>query len=373
MSTPHSAKDEETTFDISESAYKTTHTAVRKARRFALQGLYEWLMTDRRFEQTGHREWKSNAPHDIAARTRATNAMHTVHIGYYHELMRDIPEQVAELDALIDQHLDRMIDVLDTVEHAILLIGVYELKNRLEIPYKVVIDEAMKLNTHFGATDAHKLINAVLDKLAPELRAIEVQADAQTPKPSKTVKKAKPIKPIAEYDEPLADEPQATSSANSTAAEAKVHTANSSEAKTDDTSTPEPTRAPKPRIGRKTGQTVTRNHKAATISADTTDTQPLASDAKDLDSGRQSAASVISIETEAADTADSDLASQDNPTPSLQGQSIKEALSAAGLTTIDGDGETEDLDPPLGSDIDTNTDVVDTEATPDDAINPNAD
>ena len=357
-------------FDINESAYKTSHTAVRKARRFAMQGLYEWLMTDRRFEQTGHREWKSNAPHDIAARTRATNAMHTVHIGYYHELMRDIPEQVAELDALIDQHLDRMIDVLDTVEHAILLIGVYELKNRLEIPYKVVIDEAMKLNTHFGATDAHKLINAVLDKLAPELRAIEVQADAQTPKPSKTVKKAKPIKPIAEYDEPLVDEPQATSSANSTAAEAKVHIANSIEAKTDNTSTPEPTRAPKPRIGRKTGQTVTRNHKAATISADTTDTKPLASDAKDLDSGRQSAASVISIE---ADTADSDTAAQDNPTPSLQGQSIKEALSAAGLTTIATDGSNDDLDKALMPDVNTDVNLIDSEAKPDDAINPNAD
>ncbi|HBD04228.1 MAG TPA: nitrogen utilization protein B, partial [Psychrobacter sp.] len=68
-------------------------------------------------------------------------------------------------------------DKLDTVEHAILLIGAYELQNRMEIPYKVVLDEAMKLNNHFGATDAHKLINAVLDKMAGELRALEVQAD----------------------------------------------------------------------------------------------------------------------------------------------------------------------------------------------------
>ena len=103
--------------------------------------------------------------------------MHTVHIGYYHEMMRDIPEQIDALDALISQHLDREIDKLDTVEHAILLIGAYELQNRMEIPYKVVLDEAMKLNNHFGATDAHKLINAVLDKMAGELRALEVQAD----------------------------------------------------------------------------------------------------------------------------------------------------------------------------------------------------
>ena len=167
------------TFDMSETTYKTSHTAVRKARRFAMQGLYEWLVTDRRFDIDGKLGWKANAPHDIAARTRATNAMHTVHIGYYHELMRDIPEQIDALDVLISQHLDREIDKLDTVEHAILLIGAYELQNRLEIPYKVVLDEAMKLNNHFGATDAHKLINAVLDKMAVELRVLEVDADSK--------------------------------------------------------------------------------------------------------------------------------------------------------------------------------------------------
>ena len=167
------------TFDMSETTYKTSHTAVRKARRFAMQGLYEWLVTDHRFDIDGKLGWKANAPHDIAARTRATNAMHTVHIGYYHEMMRDIPEQIDALDALISQHLDREIDKLDTVEHAILLIGAYELQNRLEIPYKVVLDEAMKLNNHFGATDAHKLINAVLDKMAVELRVLEVDADSK--------------------------------------------------------------------------------------------------------------------------------------------------------------------------------------------------
>ena len=176
------ASSEEQNFDMSESTYKTTHTVVRKARRFAMQGLYEWLVTDRRFETTDKLGWKDNAPHDIAARTRATSAMHTVHIGYYHEMMRDIPEQIEALDALIEQHLDRKVEQLDTVEHAILLIGAYELQNRLEIPYKVVLDEAMKLNNHFGATDAHKLINAVLDRLAIELRALEVDADTKANK-----------------------------------------------------------------------------------------------------------------------------------------------------------------------------------------------
>lgn len=150
--------------EAGEISYKTTHTAVRKARRFAVQGIYEWLIS-------------GNAPHDIAARTRADNAMHTVHLGYYHEMMRDIPTHAGEFDEMIAEHLDRDISKLDKIEHAILLIGAYEMKNSLHIPYKVVLDEAMKLNTHFGATDAFKLINAVLDKLAKQLRTAETQSD----------------------------------------------------------------------------------------------------------------------------------------------------------------------------------------------------
>lgn len=210
-------------FDINESSYKTSHAAVRKARRFALQGLYEWLMTDHRFEQTGKGEWKANPPHDIAARTRASNAMHTVHLGYYHSMMRDIPEQIEELEALISQHLDRPIDQIDMVEHAVLLIGAYELKHSLHIPYKVVLDEAMKLNTHFGATDAHKLINAVMDKLAAELRTVEVEADTgtgykqkkqQAKAAQKSVEKAEDnafdSDDAKQVESDLAEEPQAT-------------------------------------------------------------------------------------------------------------------------------------------------------------------
>ncbi|MGO1281818.1 MAG: transcription antitermination factor NusB [Psychrobacter sp.] len=216
------------TFDMNESSYKTSHTAIRKARRFAMQGLYEWLVTDRRFDIDGKLGWKANAPHDIAARTRATNAMHTVHIGYYHEMMRDIPEQIEDLDALITQHLDRDINKLDTVEHAILLIGAYELKNRLEIPYKVVLDEAMKLNNHFGATDAHKLINAVLDKMAVELRATEVASDSKANSRTSQKASAKPVvKTTTEVDssvdlESIEDKPTASNKPRISANNASV-------------------------------------------------------------------------------------------------------------------------------------------------------
>jgi N utilization substance protein B len=293
-------------FDINESAYKTSHTAVRKARRFAMQGLYEWLMTDRRFEQTDHREWKANAPHDIAARTRANNAMHTVHLGYYHELMRHIPEQVEELDALIAQHLDREIGLIDPVEHAILLVGVYELKDRFEIPYKVVLDEAMKLNTHFGATDAHKLINAVLDKLAPELRELEVAADEKLPKVAKAAKPA----PIAEVA------PQET-----------VADTDSDVEPVDAEADATPKREPKPRIGLKSGQPIKRKRVAPS-----TATAKAASTVKDSAEVTEQPAAEPKLETEI------DPASID-PT-SIETTSLKEALLAAG--TLASDSEVDD-------------------------------
>ena len=177
--TPNQTQAPEQEFDISEAGYKTTHTAVRKARRFALQGIYEWLMTDHRFASENRDLLGGNEPHTIAARTRADNAMHTVHLGYYHELMRNIPEEAGQLVVELSSFLDRNFNRLDVIERAILLIGAYELKHSLHIPYKVVLDEAMQLNTHFGATDAHKFINAILDKYARQVRTAEVEAEKE--------------------------------------------------------------------------------------------------------------------------------------------------------------------------------------------------
>lgn len=168
---------------LSNVNYKTTHTAVRKARRFALQGIYEWLLTDHRFWMTNQKDWLGNTPSVIAMRTRLDNAMHTVHLAYYHELMRNIPEQVGELSVLIAGELmDRTLSRLDAIEFAVLLIGAYELKTSKHIPYKVVIDEAIELNTYFGATDGYKFINAVMDKLAKQLRADEMAGDGNKAK-----------------------------------------------------------------------------------------------------------------------------------------------------------------------------------------------
>ncbi len=143
--------------------YPTTFAAKRKARRFAMQGVYEWLLTN-------------NPAHEIEARTRAENHMNKTDIVYYHELLSKIIAQHESLDEILDPAIDRELEALNIVERAILLLGVYEMRDRIEIPYAVVIDEGVELAKHFGATDSHKYVNGVLDKLARELRPDEFAA-----------------------------------------------------------------------------------------------------------------------------------------------------------------------------------------------------
>lgn len=135
-------------------------SARRKARRFALQGLYEWQMS-------GNPSW------EIEARYRVENAMHKVDLDYFHELLHRIPQITEELDALLIPHLDREFQTLDPVELATLRIGAYELKHRLDVPYRVVINEGIELAKVFGASESHRYINGVLDKLSASLRQLE--------------------------------------------------------------------------------------------------------------------------------------------------------------------------------------------------------
>lgn len=142
--------------------YPTTYAAKRKARRFAVQGIYEWQMS-------------GNPVHEIEARTRAENAMHKVDIGYYHELLSRVISEREGLDEVLIPALDRELAALDGVELATLRLGAYELKHHLEIPYRVVLDEAIELAKHFGGADSHKYINGVLDRVATQLRQTEKQ------------------------------------------------------------------------------------------------------------------------------------------------------------------------------------------------------
>ena len=143
-------------------AVKPRAAAQRKARRFALQNLYEWDMT-------------GNPAHEIEARTRAVNHMHTVDLVHYHQLLIGVIREQAVIDELINRFSNRPLSRLDRVELAALRVGIYEMLQHPEIPFRVLIDETIDLVKHFGATDSFNFINGVLDKIAREVRPVEVQ------------------------------------------------------------------------------------------------------------------------------------------------------------------------------------------------------
>lgn len=134
----------------------------RKARRVILQAVYQWLMT-------------KDSPKDIAKQYREETEG-KVDWDYFGEIFVEIPAQVAQLDELLAPVIDRELKSLDPIEKALLYLGTYELAYRIDVPYRVVINECVELAKVFGATDGHKYINGVLDKLAKSLRAIELGA-----------------------------------------------------------------------------------------------------------------------------------------------------------------------------------------------------
>jgi N utilization substance protein B len=95
---------------------------------------------------------------------------------HFDVLLHGCIAEAAELDAVLARHVDRKTSELSPVEHGVLMIGAYELKHCVDVPYKVAINEAVELAKSFGGTDGHKYVNGVLDKAALELRPIEVQA-----------------------------------------------------------------------------------------------------------------------------------------------------------------------------------------------------
>ena len=138
--------------------------ARRKARHYAMQALYQWQMAGASI----------NA---IEAEFRADNDMSKVDVAYFRELLHKVPQQLTELEAAFTPHLqERSLEELDPVTQSLLRLACYELKHRIDVPYKVVINEAVSLAKKFGATDSHKFINGVLDRTAADLRAVEVQA-----------------------------------------------------------------------------------------------------------------------------------------------------------------------------------------------------
>lgn len=142
-------------------AKKTPNKSPRhRARELALQGIYQWRLTGgdgARIEKQMQDE-KNLGRYDKELFSR---------------LLRGTLAQREQIEALLVPHLDRPLAELSPVEFGVLMLGAFELSQHIEVPYKVVINEAVELAKTFGGTDGHKYVNGVLDKLAPQLRSVE--------------------------------------------------------------------------------------------------------------------------------------------------------------------------------------------------------
>lgn len=135
----------------------------RKAREFGMQALYQWHMA-------------GQAVNVIEAQFYVDFDFSKVDKAYFREILHGVPAKVSDLDEAFSPLLDRPLAELDPVELAILRLSCFEFMDRLDVPYKVVINEGVELAKIFGATDSHKYINGILDRLAPKLRIAETRS-----------------------------------------------------------------------------------------------------------------------------------------------------------------------------------------------------
>lgn len=136
----------------------------QKTRRLLVQALYSW-------------ELGGSDLATIEAEFHLDNNMAKADAEFFHEVLHAVPKQLTALDDSYAPHLDRTVAELDPISRAVLRLASYELAERLDVPYKVVINEGVNLAKTFGPTDAYKYINGVLDKVAGQLRRLEVEAN----------------------------------------------------------------------------------------------------------------------------------------------------------------------------------------------------
>jgi len=145
-------------------------SARRRAREFALQGVYAWLLhDDQGLQEAGA----------IDAHIRDDDDFPEADATWFKTLLHGVLREAPGLRERFVPYIDRPLDELSPIEHGILLIGSYELVHHVEVPYKVAINEAVELAKSFGGTDGFKFVNGVLDKMAADVRSVEVQAAAR--------------------------------------------------------------------------------------------------------------------------------------------------------------------------------------------------
>lgn len=135
-------------------------SARRKAREYSVQAIYQWQMS-------------GSSLNDIEAQYLTTMNSRKVDTEYFQELFNGVLTDLDNMDRALEPALERDLDEIDPVERAIVRLAAYELIHRIDIPKKVIINEAIELAKTFGATDGHKFVNGVLDKISKTLRPHE--------------------------------------------------------------------------------------------------------------------------------------------------------------------------------------------------------
>ena len=134
-----------------------------RARRRALQAVYAWQLS-------------GATARDIVTQFAHEQAREIADLAYFEDLVHGVETHLATLDAALAPHLDRTIDEVDPIERAALRIAAYEFARRQDVPYRVVINEALESVKRFGSEHGHTYVNGVLDRLAADLRGVEVKA-----------------------------------------------------------------------------------------------------------------------------------------------------------------------------------------------------
>lgn len=136
------------------------------ARKAAVQALYQWQMTGQSLIEIERQFLEEERLKDAQK-------------SYFTELFHGVPKNLAAIDEALSEFVDRPVDMIDPVERAILRMGVYELLHRLDMPYRVILNESINLAKCFGADGSHKYVNGILDKIAQQRRAVEIKAQGE--------------------------------------------------------------------------------------------------------------------------------------------------------------------------------------------------
>jgi transcription antitermination protein NusB len=137
------------------------------ARKAAVQALYQWQMTEQNLAEIERQFLEAQRLKDAQK-------------SYFNELLHGVPKNLAQLDQALSEFVDRPVETIDPVERAILRIGAYELLHRLDMPYRVVLNESINLAKCFGADGSHRYVNGILDKVAQQIRVLEIKAKTQS-------------------------------------------------------------------------------------------------------------------------------------------------------------------------------------------------